>query len=390
MKCNKCKNEALDGGSLCSSCLAKKTLRRKQRKESGQCAYCDLPAFSGSNLCLAHKEKRATRDKERLERRKVEKQCVTCGKTLTDESTLTCSGCLAQRISNFDKRNNVGLCRTCNNDKLSDSTYCQKCKDYYYDHSRAFRTKVLNQYGHACACCGESTYEFLTIDHVHNDGHLDRKQGFRGPKLLRKIVAENYPDHYQILCYNCNGAKSTCPNGCPHLKKKIMEELTMLNIQTAFNEMTVEQIRLILWRTKISTLENFRLLEAIPIDPMHLRYNIHLTPRNCAGIEYDNLWVGYNPFTERKDYGWGAHCLPEDATDAAIVAQFDFLEKERSELAEHMFFPAFRSNAIFQNWRDNYGVTYVTVDFAEFEYYKLMEDMYVEKYVKPLWNNRPV
>ncbi len=38
------------------------------------------------------------------------------------------------------------------------------------------REKVFNHYGKKCACCGESIYEFLTIDHINNDGAKHKRE----------------------------------------------------------------------------------------------------------------------------------------------------------------------------------------------------------------------
>jgi hypothetical protein len=74
--------------------------------------------------------------------------------------------------------------------------------------------KVFNIYGWSCACCGESNTAFLTIDHIKEDGWRDRRENSRS---LGRIVKENDRTKYQILCYNCNCARSCRSDGtCPH------------------------------------------------------------------------------------------------------------------------------------------------------------------------------
>ena len=54
--------------------------------------------------------------------------------------------------------------------------------------------------GYKCACCGETTPEFLTIDHINNDGAEHRKSiGKCGNNLLCWLKKENYPVGFQIL-----------------------------------------------------------------------------------------------------------------------------------------------------------------------------------------------
>lgn len=216
MKCSKCKNEAIENRVLCVACQNKRDIRRKARFENNQCAYCTAPiSAGGGRLCDGHKVARASRDKERVSERKSSDLCTSCGLSST---TVTCDNCRARRKQNGEERNSRGLCRQCDNPKLVDNTYCADCKQYQYDYTRKLRQQVLDRYGNACSCCGETTYEFLAIDHVNDDGNIDRANGIRGPSLIRKIIAENYPDKYQILCHNCNFAKQFSP-GCPHKRK---------------------------------------------------------------------------------------------------------------------------------------------------------------------------
>lgn len=80
---------------------------------------------------------------------------------------------------------------------------------------RQRRQEVLAAYGGKCTCCGESTPEFLVIDHINNDGAAHRKEiGARNIYIwLRR---EGYPEGFQVLCHNCNIAKEfygACPHG---------------------------------------------------------------------------------------------------------------------------------------------------------------------------------
>lgn len=217
MKCSKCKNDALPNAVLCTDCCRKKTDRRREKRAIGECAYCSKPVVDGASLCFEHRERKRHKMTSLLNERKINSLCVLCGKSSSDN---TCAKCKNKRHKRFSLRNEKNLCRQCPNEKLSNSTYCLACKQYQYEYTRKLRQQVLDYYGNACACCGETIYEFLAIDHVNNDGNIDRANGIRGPGLVRKIIAENYPDKYQILCHNCNFAKQFSPDGCPHQRIK--------------------------------------------------------------------------------------------------------------------------------------------------------------------------
>lgn len=88
--------------------------------------------------------------------------------------------------------------------------------------SKRFRDKirreVIDAYGGACVCCGEDELVFLTIDHVaplrrRSSGLTSRESSYELYLKLRKL---NHPNGYQVLCFNCNHAKSAsgcCPHG---------------------------------------------------------------------------------------------------------------------------------------------------------------------------------
>ena len=83
---------------------------------------------------------------------------------------------------------------------------------------RKLRAKVLTAYGGCCACCGETTPDFLTLDHINNDGAEHRRQiiGSRGGSVIyRWAHVNNYPPVLQLLCYNCNCSKAYY-GSCPH------------------------------------------------------------------------------------------------------------------------------------------------------------------------------
>src|SRR5205807_5288509 len=58
--------------------------------------------------------------------------------------------------------------------------YCLLHKEACHANSRkwhqARKAEAIEHYGKVCACCGESTYEFLCIDHINGGGNRQRKQ----------------------------------------------------------------------------------------------------------------------------------------------------------------------------------------------------------------------
>jgi hypothetical protein len=113
----------------------------------------------------------------------------------------------------------IGYCRICD-DLLSDQNqYAHHIKDgknickscfQYNESNRLFgiKCKLINKYGGRCVGCGEENIEFLTIDHINNDGAQERKETGRfGAIFYRYLLKTALSDKYQILCYNCNCSK---------------------------------------------------------------------------------------------------------------------------------------------------------------------------------------
>ena len=84
--------------------------------------------------------------------------------------------------------------------------------------SDRIKDKVFTAYGWNCACCGESQRLFLSLDHVNNDGYLDRAGKYRKSSIstYRKVMKSGFPSTYQVLCMNCNFGKRMNNGVCPH------------------------------------------------------------------------------------------------------------------------------------------------------------------------------
>lgn len=90
------------------------------------------------------------------------------------------------------------------------------------EYGHRIRHEMLAAYGNKCACCGETTTEFLSIDHIHGGGNKHRKAvscGVGGNEFYRWLKKNGFPkDDFQLLCYNCNLAKGFYGE-CPHKRE---------------------------------------------------------------------------------------------------------------------------------------------------------------------------
>lgn len=105
--------------------------------------------------------------------------------------------------------------------------YCKPCMSDFQkrryettlrERNRQRRERAIAAYGGRCACCGETQFEFLGIDHVHNDGAQHRRDiGTRS--IYPWLEKHGFPQdgRFQVLCHNCNMAKQHVGE-CPHVK----------------------------------------------------------------------------------------------------------------------------------------------------------------------------
>jgi len=101
--------------------------------------------------------------------------------------------------------------------KEADKRYYHKKGRELNNERRRLRTdRVVTKYGGMCVCCGETIRDFLTLDHVNNDGNVERRTTHM-TKLYKKLdrATDRLPG-YQILCCNCNFGKHRNGGVCPH------------------------------------------------------------------------------------------------------------------------------------------------------------------------------
>jgi hypothetical protein len=214
--CTKCKKEsAQQPYQLCETCmkvalLPDDTTHYEVRRTQGRCTNCPAQAVPGRARCEACSEKRKLRYKN-------SGKCPSCGQPVT--SGTYCESCKASVRARYNQRKTDNLCVRCGKAGQHKSFHCEPCYAYvvsrYGRVHRKVRKQILEAYGGKCACCAVDKEYFLQVDHINNDGNIDRrannKQGKNwggATKLYLRLRREGFPkDRYQLLCANCNWAK---------------------------------------------------------------------------------------------------------------------------------------------------------------------------------------
>lgn len=120
-------------------------------------------------------------NKRRYERLKAEGRCKECMEPIDDleRSKITCTKCLDVKAAAIKRRN------------------------------LKIKLEAMEHYGGAvCANCGLTGHIFLTFDHIANNGAIHRREDPTVKAGMAKwLRRNNYPEGYQVLCWNCNMGK---------------------------------------------------------------------------------------------------------------------------------------------------------------------------------------
>ncbi len=111
------------------------------------------------------------------------------------------------------------LCFNCN-ESIGHYGYCSHngqptniIPSKYALQRRVAKAEMIAEYGGKCKLCGEVCTEFLTIDHINNNGSQHRKEigiATGGIHLYRWLKRQGWPkDNYRLLCFNCNLGSET-------------------------------------------------------------------------------------------------------------------------------------------------------------------------------------
>lgn len=172
--------------------------------------------------------------------------CWDCERTLPESAFYAdqlhrgrprCKECKKSQISQYHRQLKEG--RKCFHCRVplekNDESLCKLCKararKKYHENGderragnrerkRRLKAQVFDAYGGPkCVCCGEETQDFLSIDHINDDGadhrrELKEKHGYI-MDMYRWLKNHNFPEGFQVLCFNCNFAKGHF-GICPH------------------------------------------------------------------------------------------------------------------------------------------------------------------------------
>ena len=115
-----------------------------------------------------------------------------------------------------------------------------KINEESIERQQRYRLVCLFHYGNGilkCACCGETEVVFLSLDHKIGRG---KQENLTGRYLYRWLIKNNFPEGYQILCFNCNMGKYL-KGVCPH---QIIKEVSLGSQNAGMQESNLPKIQI--------------------------------------------------------------------------------------------------------------------------------------------------
>lgn len=203
-------------------CGTEKVSPKNQLRVSKSCRRCARTGEPG----IPHR----IHIRNRRKRLKASGLCVACGE-LASGGRLQCQKCLlktnASGRSTYERRKLLKICHVCSKPVKNGRTVCIPCAKRHSQKAAKRRLeiklRVLGEYGGRCICCGERNLEFLTIDHINNDGAQHRKKIGNAGAVYKWIISHDFPKDFQVLCFNCNFSKAVY-GYCPHRRDVILND----------------------------------------------------------------------------------------------------------------------------------------------------------------------
>lgn len=163
-----------------------------------------LSALRRSIGCVKRRETREVAGVE-------QQQCFRCKtwKPLTEFS-----------IDRFKANGHCGFCLICNRKRSTAWRLAnpERYKIRQREYNQRLRREALEAYGGAvCSCCGETTFEFLGLDHINGRSRAELAAGRpRGAHYVKWLKTNGYPSGLRVLCHNCNLGRWINGGTCPH------------------------------------------------------------------------------------------------------------------------------------------------------------------------------
>ena len=130
------------------------------------------------------------------------------------------------------RRANRSVCRECGSPPTGGTIHCDRHRfsagERVRKLTRKYKEAILEAYGAHCSCCGESHFEFLSLDHINGGGTKHRRA--KGTvAIYKEVIDRGFPNEFRVLCLNCNlslGFYGYCPHRAGSRQGRRYESIT--------------------------------------------------------------------------------------------------------------------------------------------------------------------
>lgn len=193
--------------------------RKEELLSKGLCTGCAKNKLVSKVLCQECLDKMKLYGAKKRLKLKENGICIICRNNPVVDM-ITCEECNAKQKKRRNELKEKGLCSICGKNPLINVDACEKCYARQLkarkNKSKIIKEKVYLHYGgYKCNCPGCNITEplALTIDHVNNDGNKHRKKRYWS--IFGYLYKNNFPEGFQVLCYNCNCGRARNNGICP-------------------------------------------------------------------------------------------------------------------------------------------------------------------------------
>lgn len=213
--CGTCGRPVVMGKASCQKCIQRRTNLKRKATERGLCRDCGLASELGKSRCRTCLDRKLAIYRERYRGQYNSSESYSKAKRAEFRP------CKCRGETEWIPRVHARKCLDCGGHWYPTTEDRKKAKkprvsEWQKRRRRELKSRILGHYSNGtpkCACCGESHLIFLALDHINENGAEHRKSIHSG-RFYQWIAKNGFPKGFQVLCHNCNWAKSR--GGCPH------------------------------------------------------------------------------------------------------------------------------------------------------------------------------
>lgn len=134
-------------------------------------------------------------------------ECPRCNRNKSGKGGKLCQKCKDYKKKIYEDKKKRGECGLCERKPRKGFKICDSCREKSKIRQDKLRIEVLYHYGKKCKNCGITDVRVLDLEHIKNNGNVERKKFGKGNGFFLSVKRRKYPKGLQVMCKNCNWLK---------------------------------------------------------------------------------------------------------------------------------------------------------------------------------------